>query len=194
VRDLRPCRRHRFAARFAQAERGSVAIEFGLIVLPFFTLMFALIELGMVLLAFSSMETATDIAARRIRTGEFQQAIGHSSTDFKNLVCGRMTWLHSQCTSNLYVDVRTYNDFATLAASQPKPAATFGNNAGACFTAGNPTDIVLVRVYFKWQLLTPFLDHMFENMGTGSGYRLMSVATAFRNEPYNDSGPLGAKC
>ena len=194
MRNFRPLLHHRFAARFAQAERGAVAVEFALVVLPFFTLTFALIELGMVLLAFTSMETATDIAARRIRTGEFQQGIGHTGNDFKNLVCGNMSWLSSQCSSNLYVDVRTFNDFASLAADNPRAPATFNNGVGACFTAGNPTDIVLVRVYFKWRLLTPFIDTAFENMGTHSGYRLMSVATAFRNEPYNDTGPLGAKC
>jgi Flp pilus assembly protein TadG len=184
----------RFAARFAGADKGSVAVEFGLVLLPFLTMVCALVELAMALLAYTSLEAATQAASRQIRTGEFQQAAAHGKTDFKALVCANMGWLSSQCASDAYVHVETFPTFADLAGNSPQSAGTF-NGATTCFSPGNPTDIELVRVYFKWRLFTPFLDTAMENMGTNSGMRLMSTATAFRNEPYSDSAAVGvAKC
>jgi Flp pilus assembly protein TadG len=193
VRKFRLPRPRRFAARFARADAGAVALEFGLVLLPFLLMFFALFELAMAMLAFSSLEFATQAASRRIRTGEFQQSGANSKTDFKALVCANMSWLSTQCASKAYVSVQTFANFAALAGNSPQAAASF-NPALNCFTPGNPTDIVLVRIYFQWRLFTPFLDSAMENMGQGSGLRLMSSATAFRNEPYSDTPPVGARC
>ena len=193
MRDFRLPRPHRFAARFARADGGGVALEVGLVFFPFLLMFFALLELAMALLAFSTLEYATQAASRRIRTGEFQQSGANTKTDFRGLVCANMSWLSTQCTSDAYVAVQTFADFSTLAGNSPQAAASFDPNIN-CFTPGNPTDIVLVRVYFRWRLFTPFLDTAMENMGDGTGMRLISSATAFRNEPYSDAKAVGAKC
>lgn len=193
MRRFRLPRLDRLAACFARADQGAVAVEFSLVLLLFVTIVFAIFELAMVMLAYSSLETATQVAGRQIRTGEFQQGTSNSQADFKNLVCANMTWLASQCASNAYVDVRTYSTFGDLAANSPQGGSGFDPKK-TCFTAGGPTDIVLVRTYFKFRLFAPFLDGSMENMGPGTGLRLMSSATAFRNEPYNENPPLGAKC
>jgi Flp pilus assembly protein TadG len=193
VRNARPTRLGRFAARFTRTEEGAVAVEFSLVIVLFVTMVLALFELAMVMLVYSSLETATQVAARQIRTGEFQTGASNSRVDFKNLVCGNMGWLTTQCASNAYVEVRTFASFKSLANNPPQAATKFKPET-TCFTAGGPTDIVLVRTYLKWRLFTPFLDGAMENMGTGSGLRLMSSATAFRNEPYNESPPVGEKC
>lgn len=192
MRNSRLLRRNRLVDRFARAERGAVAVEVSLTLVLFVTLVFALFELAMVLLAFTSLETAVQVAGRQIRTGEFQQGSSNSKADFRNLVCANMGWLSSQCLANAVVDVRTYASFSQLAGSAPQPGSTF-DPAKTCFTAGNPTDIVLVRAYFQWRLITPLLDAGLENM-PGTGMRLMSSATAFRNEPYNEQPALGGKC
>ena len=183
----------RYAARFARADRGATAVEFALIAVPFFTLMFGLMELTMVLLASTTLESATESAARRIRTGEFQQSGANTKADFKTLVCNKMSWMQTQCSADLFVDVQTFANFAAMAANTPVSGSAF-NPAATCFSAGEPTDIVLVRTYFRWRLFTPLLNNALQNMGSGSGMRLISSATAFRNEPYNENAPVGAKC
>lgn len=198
MRNSRLLHRDRLVARFARADRGAVAVEVSLVLMLFIGLIFALFELAMVLLAFTTLETAVQVAGRQIRTGEFQQAASNSQTDFRNLVCANMGWLSSQCTSDAFVEVRTFQSFSDLAANPPLPPSTFKPTTPAttpktCFAAGNPTDIVLVRAYFRWRLFTPLLDHGLENL-PGTGMRLMSSATAFRNEPYSDQPALGAKC
>jgi Flp pilus assembly protein TadG len=187
-------RARRFASSFARADRGATAVEFGLIALPFFILLFGLLELTLVFLVSTTLETATEVASRQVRTGEFQQASAHGKSDFKALVCGNMSWLAARCSTDLDLDVQTFSSFSAMAGNAPIAGASFNTTPPQCFTAGGPGDIVLVRVYYRWRLFTPLLNNALQNMGSGSGMRLLSSATAFRNEPYDESPPLGAKC
>jgi Flp pilus assembly protein TadG len=182
-------------ARFARAERGVTAVEFGLVALPLFVLTFGALELALVFLVSTTLDAATENASRQIRTGNFQISAANTRADFKTLVCSGMTWLSDQCAGGLTVDVQTFTSFATLAAIPPMNPSTFiPGTTPTCFKTGNPTDIVLVRTYFVWNLFTPLLNNALENMGGGSGKRLISSTTAFKNEPYNSSPPIGASC
>jgi len=188
VSRLRP-----FARRFLRVERGATAVEFALVSLPMLVMVFGLLELARVFLVGLTLDNATQIASRQIRTGEFQTSGGTSKANFKTLVCSNMSWLQSKCTADLWLDVQTFANFSDLAAA-PSPASTTFNPNTLCFSAGQPTDIVLVRAFFEWDLFTPLLDGALENMGGGSGKRLISSTTAFRNEPFNTTPPVGAKC
>jgi len=168
------------------------AVEFALVSLPLFALIMGTVELAMVILVTTSLDTATETASRMIRTGEFQSSAQNTRADFKALVCGRMSWLSAQCGANLIVEVQVFNDFQTLAANQPVAAANFRNGTPAtCFSTGQPGDIVLARAYYSWPLVAPLLTFM-DNVGNGR--RLITFATAFRNEPYNNNPPGGAAC
>jgi Flp pilus assembly protein TadG len=189
----------RLLVRFAGAERGATAVEFGLIAAPILVMMFGLLELALVFMVTTTLDTATQSAARQIRTGNFQTSASSTRQDFKNLVCGGMTWLSSKCTSDLWLDVQTFSDFNSLATVTPIDPTTFKPSdpthpTPTCFSTGQPTDIVLVRAFFEWDLFTPLLNNALENMGSGSGKRLISSTTAFRNEPYNTNPPVGNKC
>lgn len=180
----------RFAARFARADRGATAVEFALVSLPMLVMIFGLLELALVFLVNMTLDTAVQNTARQIRTGEFQTSGANSKDNFKTLVCSQMTWLTPQCSTNLSLDVRTFSTFAGLAAGPTISPGAF-DPTKTCFAAGQPTDIVLVRAYFQWNLFTPLLNNALENMGGGSGKRLISSTTAFRNEPYSNSPPSG---
>jgi Flp pilus assembly protein TadG len=193
VRKRPPSRLRRFLARFARAERGVTAVEFGFVALPMLVLIFGALELALVFLVSTTLDAATETASRQIRTGNFQISAANSKTDFKSLVCTNMSWLNDRCASGLWVDVRTFGTFAALATAQPLKLTTFKPGGPAtCFAAGQPTDIVLVRTYFVWNLFTPLLNNALENMGGGSGERLITATTAFKNEPFNDNPPIGA--
>jgi len=191
VRKFASSRLSRFTARFARAERGATALEFGLISVPLLLIVFGVIELALVFLVGTSLDSATEAASRQIRTGEFQNSGSSTKTSFKTMVCSNMSWLSAQCASSLYLDVRTFSTFNALANNPKTNGATF-DPTKTCFVVGQPTDIVLVRTYFQWNLFTPLLDAALENMGGGSGKRLISATTAFRNEPYNENAPVGA--
>jgi len=178
--------------RFARAEQGVTAVEFALVSVPLLMLILGTVELAMIILVTTSLETATETASRQIRTGEFQSSAATSRADFKALVCNGMSWLASRCNANLTVSVQVFNDFQTLAANPPLAPANFqAPNPPTCFAPGQPSDIVLVRTYFTWPLVAPLFSFM-DNVGNGD--RLVTFATAFRNEPYNNNPPGGAAC
>jgi hypothetical protein len=88
--------------------------------------------------------------------------------------------------------VRTFATFNDLSANLQQSGATF-NPASTCFSPGAARDIVMVRTYYMWPLITPGMTAAFANNSDGTKRMLTSVAV-FRNEPYNDNPAVGAKC
>ena len=168
--------------RFSRGRGGSTAVEFALLAMPFLGLLFGIVELGMVYLVVTTLDNATADAARQIRTGQLQTAGGATATSFGTVVCNEMSWLGSNCSANLSVDVRTFTSFSSTNISQPITNGQF-NSASLLFQVGGPGDIVLVRTYYPWQLVTPFLDGSVANLSNGK--MLIQSATTFRNEPYS---------
>lgn len=165
---------------FKRDRRGAVALEFALVAIPFFVMMLAVFEYALVYLVTVSLDSATTEVARRIRTGEAQKA-AMTATDFKNQVCANMGWLTSQCGSNLYVDARTFGNFAGEASPQPVSGGAF-NQANLKFDVGGPGAIVLVTTFYQWKLLTPALQSGLSSMA--GGIDVITARAAFRNEPY----------
>jgi len=178
--------------RFLRARQGATAVEFALILMPFLLLLMAIIELSLIFVVTVGLDGATTAAARQIRTGSFQLSGASTKTDFRNLVCSKLPVLPSGCDANVFVDVRTFNTFADLSANFAQSGATFVDSA-TCFSPGKARDIVLVRVYYQWPLVTPGVMMAFAD-NPATGQRMLSSASVFRNEPYNDDPPVGAKC
>jgi Flp pilus assembly protein TadG len=178
--------------RFWRAREGATAVEFAFVAAPFLLLLMAIVELSLVFIVSTGLDGATAAAARQIRTGEFQNGGATSKDDFQALVCSRLPVLPGTCSSDLYVDVRTFATFNDLSADLQQDGATF-NAGNTCFSPGAARDIVMVRTYYMWPLITPGMTAAFANNSDGTKRMLTSVAV-FRNEPYNDNPAVGAKC
>ena len=179
--------------RFARARQGATAIEFAIIATPFLVLFFGVIELAMVFMVSLTLQNATDYAGRAIRTGQFQTSAATTKSDFKTLVCKNMNWLQTPCATKLTVDVQTLSTF-TSAGSVTAANPTRFNPDSTCWSVGGAGDIVLVRTYYQWDIFTPLLNASLVNMGAGTGKRLISATSAFRNEPWTGSTTVGARC
>jgi Flp pilus assembly protein TadG len=175
-------RLRRFVARFAEGRRGAAAVEFALVSIPFFALLFGIVEIGLIYFVATTLEGATNDAAREIRTGQMQgQATPATPTSFKAKICGQLSWLGSTCTSNLDVQVQTFSSFQTI--TQPSPIVNGAiDPTKLVFSLGGPGDIVLVQTFYQWTVLAPQLD----NIGTPltGGKMLLTSTSVFRNEPY----------
>jgi hypothetical protein len=81
-------------------------------------------------------------------------------------------------------DVEVFPNFGTI--DQSSPIGSDGNvSAGNFgFDPGTSGDIVLVRVFYRWSLMTPNFGGALSNMAGND--RLITAATVFRNEPFND--------
>ncbi len=169
-----------FFGRFRRARKGATAVEFALIATPFFFLMFAIVEITMVFFTSTALEQASMEIARKVRTGEFQ-ASGASNADFVNQVCTKMNALIA-CNGNVSVDVRTFVDFGNVAVSNPIDNKGNLDTNAFQFKPGNAGDIVLVRVFYTWQLNTPMIGNVFANLAGNK--RLIVSSVTFRNEPF----------
>lgn len=169
------------ALRFARATGGATAVEMALIAMPFFALVFGIIELALIFLVSTSLDNATAEAARTIRTGQLQTGAAATSAAFKTAICNNFPWLPSDCSANLSVDVRTFSSFASVTAPQPVVNQVF-NPAALTFSPGGPGDIVVVRAYYQWPLVAPLMSQALQSISGGKA--LITSTATFRNEPY----------
>jgi Flp pilus assembly protein TadG len=161
--------------RLIRHEDGSTAVEFGLLGIPFFGLMFAIIETSFVFFAGQTLETATADASRLIMTGQAQMQ-SFDQAKFKESVCARIYALFD-CANGVKIDVRTAASFS--AADLNKPIDANGNlTNNFTFQPGNAGDIVIVRVMYQWPIYVARLSDLAGNK------RLLMATAAFRNEPY----------
>jgi Flp pilus assembly protein TadG len=170
--------------RFRRNRRASAAVEFALIAPMFFALLFGLIETGILFFADQVLETATQNAARLILTGQ-AQGTSMTAAQFQSAVCGQIPGTIFNCT-NLSVDVQNYPQFSNVTiSSQIDGSGHFINNMKYC--PGNSKSIVVVRVFYPWQLFVIGLGYNISNMA--GGQRLLAATAAFRNEPSFSAPP-----
>jgi Flp pilus assembly protein TadG len=167
-------------ARFGRARRGAALVEFALVAPWFFLLTFGLAEVAMLGFAQTSLDFAVADTARSIRTGAVQtQDIEYE--ELRTGLCDKFnTVMHMNC-DNLYLDVDRFDSFIDAQNEDPVQNGEFeDDNFG--FDPGAPSDIVVVRTYYRWEIMTPFFQGVFSNVG--STQRILSSTMMFRNEPF----------
>lgn len=165
--------------RFSRAKRGTAAIEFPLVVIPFLAFLYAIMETAMVFFATQVLETGVQNASRLVLTGQAQGS-GYNQASFKTAVCAKVTgWL--DCGGKMYVDVRTFSDFSSVSLTSPLNAdGTVNNNF--VYQPGGPGDIVVVRLIYPFPIAMRLWNPNLANMSGNS--RLLIATAAFKNEPY----------
>ena len=171
----------RIAARMrARARAGSAAVEFAFIAPVFFVFLMGTMEVGIMFLGQFTLQNATTDAARQIRTGQAQLG-AISQTQFRQLVCNEASPILA-CDANLQIDVQTYPSFAAANFTNPLKADQTLNPSLNNWAPGTECSIVLVRVFYTWDVVTPLLTPFMVNMAGNK--HLLSATVAFRNEPY----------
>lgn len=184
----------RLTRRFKKEEDGATAVEFALVALPFFALLFGIMELAIVFFVNSALVHSTAEAGRLIRVGNFQACGGVD--EFKALVCGNMTGL-GNCWKNVRIDVVEGDSFKTIALPaippvQPRDDTKTGDDAvpqtpNGVYNANAAGDTMVIRAVLHYRLALPPLLTRLDNP-VGSGARTMVATTAFRNEPFPANG------
>lgn len=166
---------------FWRARDGSTAVEFGMVAMPFFFIIFAVLELGLVFVVDSVLENATLETARLIRTGQAKNS-SMTAAGFKQDLCDRMSIFSGDCAARATVDVREIPNFTSPNPPDPMASGTF-QTTELTYTNGVAGSIMLVRVWYKHPLITPFMNQGLSRLNDGTA---MLVATSvFRNEPFN---------
>lgn len=168
---------------FLRDDRGTTLIEFALLGVPFFSIIGAILETAMIFFAGQVLDSAVQDASRFVRTGE---AGGFSLTQFRTTLCNRLYGLFD-CTK-LRINVSVINNFSSATIELPydpddcTPSDcdwTLAEN----YNAGTGSDVILVRVFYRWPTIIDFGGFNLQNIGDGS--RLLAGVRVFRNEPYS---------
>lgn len=153
-----------------------------MIAFPFFFMMFCIIEIGMIFVTDAILDNAVIETGRKVRTGE---AAGSNMTaaQFKTAFCSRMSIFSSQCAARATVDVRVITQFRNQTPPDPTANGTSFDTSQLDYQPGAPGSLMLIRVFYKQPLFTPFLAQSLSKLGDGN--TIMTATTTFRNEPYD---------
>ncbi len=169
-----------FIRQWLRKTEGTTAIEFSLLAIPFFVLTLGIIELSIMYASASLLEGATNSAARLIRTGQIQQSQEGDPEDlFREAMCNYATVLiNCEEVSIEAIRMDSFTDFDTY---QPQFDED-GNLIPQGFNAGGSSDRVLIRVAYRYTLITPFVGHI---LGGATGSMLFMSTIVLQTEPYD---------
>lgn len=193
---------HKKFQDFAADRRGIAAVEFALIAMPFFFLIFGLLEVCVIFIMSSILEHAANEASRQIRTGQLQTDSTFADADaraeeFRADLCKELYGLMN-CDTNadpdkksdrrLKIDVQKFDTFGGTGSN----ALTYDSddrldNTGFGFAAGAQNEIVVIRVFYEWDLMVPVLSAPLKNPNLAGNQILLQTTVAFRNEPFGNS-------
>lgn len=182
IHEGRPRPRSSLTARFCANRRGTVAIEFALIGLPFFLLIFAIIEVSLSFTAQQVMSNAADDLARQLRTGEITAATISAPNKLKQTICGKLFMPATGCP-DLFVDLQTYTTFANVPKTLPLTAAGDVDITKLKVAAGGASTINQLRIFYRWPILTDLMKHRIESID-GTGKTMLFSTATWKNEPY----------
>lgn len=178
--------------RFGANRRGSAAIEFALLAMPFFVLVFGIIESCLSFAAGQMLQKSVDSVARQLRTGQILPEEA-TATRIRSEICNGMSiMLVDNTCSNLFVDLKHYDEFGDIPYGFTRKANGDVNTAGFTVDPGDDQEINQLRAFYRWTVMTDFMKPLMENIdkGTKQGKILMFGTMTWRNEPFTIPGSI----
>ncbi|MGO9483325.1 MAG: TadE/TadG family type IV pilus assembly protein [Rhodomicrobium sp.] len=165
-----------------RGERGVSMLEFAIVAVPLFVLVFGMLEAGLIFWGSYELDNATLSAARMIRTGQAQTA-NMGQTDMVGQICSQVAIL-SNCTSKLQLNVQNFTDFTQV--TPPNPLNGQGNLLTSFpYQPGGPCTVNLVTSFYEWPLVNFAALGLLSNLADGN--RLLQSSAVFKTEPYGAS-------
>jgi Flp pilus assembly pilin Flp len=183
--------------RFRSDSRGATAVEFGLVAIPFFTMLAAIIQISFQVWAAQNLDYAVQKASRSILTGSFQ--VANSGQRDPAVLLGRLR--DNLCNSgalmpafdcqSIKLDVTLSGSYGSGSVSSPFDSSTGGwsRTAGTQFSCPQPGAIVIVSAAAKFPVFFSFLKLSPNTFADGS--QLMLSTAVFRTEPYQTTSTTG---
>lgn len=190
-----PSRRYRGRLRFGADRRGSAIVDFALLAPALVLLLVGIFEAALLLLTQSLLQTAVGDAAR---SGIVGSELGASSREAAVRAAAERVGGSLLKPERLELETLVYPSFDDI--GRPEPFVDVNGNGahdpGEPFTdvnrnghwdadmgrpgLGGPNDVVLYRVRYDWQPMTPLLRGLLPD----GGHLELRAAYAVRNEPY----------
>lgn len=177
-----------FFGRFVRDRRGSTALEFAMLAIPFALLVFAILESCISFAGQEVMANITDDVARQLRTGKLRPA-DVSGTKLRDMICAKLEIMVAKDCPGLLVDLREYPTFADAAKAgfkiQDRDIVLTGTDP-VTFTVspGLAESRNMLRVFYKWPVMTDFMAKSMANLKDGNTLHFASVT--WQNEPFDN--------
>ncbi|MGR9138430.1 TadE/TadG family type IV pilus assembly protein [Rhizobium leguminosarum] len=199
-RAFAPFRFSRFRA-LARSRDGAAAIEFALLAIPYFLVIFAILETFVAFAAEELVSNGVDTMSRRMRTGQITYNLGRTTdmnqAQFRQAFCNEISIL-VRCSasevatpSKLYLDVQTFSTFSAIPTTIPKLSTDKYadiNTAAFKYAPGGAGTINMVRAYYRWEIITdlvrPYITTIRPSDGSMPSQYLIVATAAFQNEQY----------
>lgn len=179
---------------------GATAIEFALLAVPYFMIIFAILETFVAFTAEQLVTNAVDTLSRQLRTGQITYNMSRTTdmtvAQFRQAFCNEVSILIS-CSaaeiatpSKLYLDVETYSSFGAIPTTIPYATTAQYSDidpTGFKYAPGGPSTINMLRAYYRWQItadiVRPFLTTIRTTGSVPTDFLIVATA-AFQNEKY----------
>lgn len=176
---------HSAVRTFASDKRGTTALEFGIVAMPFMMFAFGIMGTGLHFFTQNALEHAVETTARKIRTGQAQQG-GTTVSQFKQMLVAEAGPMID--IGKLQVQMQTGNQWTDIT-----PGSCVDAAGDAASGTGNDTDtldqhgggagqVVLVTACYEWELAQILSFLQFDQLNNGSG--MIQASTTFRTEPF----------
>lgn len=183
--------RRGFIGRFMRDSSGATAVEFVALALPFCLLVFAILESCISFAGQEVMANATDDLARQIRTGQLKASVV-TEQKVKDDICAKLEIMVTKGCPGLLVDLRRYDSFQEAASARFRIAdgdivLTKGGldiSGGFAVTPGKSMSINMLRVFYKWPVITDFMSAWMSNLNDHKALHFATVT--WQNEPFDD--------
>ncbi|NQY15477.1 MAG: pilus assembly protein [Henriciella sp.] len=180
---------HKSFQAYCADKRGLAAVEFAMIAMPFFLMIFGTIELAVIFIMQAILDNAAAEASRQIRTGQLQTAglsQANMETRFKDSLGDELFGLLDP--NKVIYDVQTFTTFGNTGGGITYDTSTDSiDQSGFGYNFGGQNDIVVVRVFYEWDLIIPVLSAPLKNPNLSDNKTLLQATVAFRNEPFGNS-------
>ena len=170
---------------FRKDENGVTAVEFGLLAVPFFSIIAIIMQTAVSFIAGMVLDNAVNDNIRLIRTGQAEAANFEHAT-FKAKICESTSVMAFDC-NKIKIRVRTLANFAEGNAHDPILDPDTGEWDGDWDVANDYNDgvggtVIIAEAYYKWD---PVIDFTWLNIGASAdGTILLGATRVWRNEPF----------
>lgn len=193
--------RVRLWRKLARSKDGAAAIEFAILAIPYFMIIFAIIETFVAFAAEQLVTNAVNTLGRQLRTGQITYQLDRDSdmtvVEFRKAFCDEVG-IMIQCSeteistpSKLYIDARTFANFGAIPKFIPRVSTADFSDIDPTsfkFTPGGPSTVNMLRAYYRWQVITdlirPYITTIRPADGSMPSDFLIVATTAFQNENY----------
>ena len=168
----------RLLRSLSKDREGSAAIEFAILALPFFVVIFAIAEIAIMFFVDSGLDAALHKAVRQVRVGVAKSG-NWDVTKFKQVVCGELSFSFD-CSSKLKVRATLVTDMSSITKGSPISGGNL--NVTEDFNLGDSGSYVLVQAFLPWN--PTFKLYSISSAQLSDGSYVLGSAELIKNEPF----------